>query len=154
MITTEYYGPSTHPAENQAVGHFVCRTIWGREGAVHDFCSMAVFDDSGLIAGMLYHNYYPDEGVVELTGAARSKRWITRPVLRALFAMPFDILGCQLLAMRVSSRNHNMLGIGRSFGFDEYIIPRLRGRHEDEHVFTLTDDQWRGHKVNSGIFAN
>lgn len=146
-ISTEYFGPVTKPVSNADVGAFVCHHIWGKVDAVKDYCSMGVFRNRVLIAGTLYHNYYPDAGVIELTSASISRRWLTRPVIKAMFSLPFDAFKCQLVVLRVSQKNPHMLKIARAFGFSEYVIPRLRGRDEDEHVFTLTDDAWREHRV-------
>ena len=107
---------------------------------------MAVLEDFELIAGTVYHNYYPDEGVVELSSFSVSKRWLTKRVIRAMFYMPFVRLGCQLVILRVSERNKTMCDIARSFGFTEVFIPRLRGRDEGEFIFSYTDDQWKSSK--------
>ena len=139
-----YYSKTINPIANQAVGIFVCREA---NIAINDFCSMGVFEDGNLIAGTLYHNYYPETGIVELSSASISKRWLTKPVINAMFFLPFERLGCQLVVLRVSERNKSMIGIARKFGFEEVYIPRLRGRDEGEFIFTLTDDAWNAHKV-------
>lgn len=142
MIYTAYFGPRSTPRENEIIGGFVCDLIWDGRHTVKDFCSMGVFDDDELIAGVLYHNWYPDNGVIELTSAATSKRWLTRRVIRAMFHLPFHLLGCQMCLLRVSERNETMVHIARSFGFDEIYVPRLFGRDEGAYLFTLTDEQW------------
>lgn len=146
MIITEYYGPQTNPVNNEIIGDFVSTVIWGDKGKIDNYCSMAVIEDGRLIAGTLYHNWYEGEGVIELSSASVSKRWLTRPVIRAMFHLPFERLGCQLVVLRVSERNKTMCGIARTFGFTEVFIPRLRGRDEGEFVFSYTDEQWRDSK--------
>lgn len=141
-----YYSKTINPVANQAVGIFVCREA---DITINEYCSMGVFDDGELVAGTLYHNYYPDYGVIELSSASISKRWLTKPVINAMFFLPFDRLGCQLVVLRVSERNKSMVAIARKFGFEEVYIPRLRGRDEGEFIFTLTNDAWNAHKVRS-----
>jgi RimJ/RimL family protein N-acetyltransferase len=136
-------GPRSSPDLNQAIGDFVSIEIFGKPNQICNFCSMGVLDNDQLIAGVLYHNHYPDAGVIELSAASISKRWLTRPVLKAMFSLPFDRFGCQLCILRVSERNKPMLRIAKAYGFTEYVIPRLRGRDEAEHILTLTDDDWR-----------
>lgn len=143
MISTAYFGPESSPENNRIVGEFVSCLIWGEPGRMRDYCSMGVFENGRLVAGTLYHNWYPDNGVIELTSASLTRRWLTRPVIEAMFRLPFEVLGCQLVALRVSDRNDVMVHIARSFGFEEVHIPRLRGRDEGEFIFTLTDDAWR-----------
>lgn len=141
MIRTEYYPHNSD--SNKVVGDFVSTGIWGEPDRLENYCSMAVIDGPDLIAGTVYHNWYPEEGVVELSSFSLSKRWLTKRVIRAMFAMPFDCLGCQLVVLRVSERNQVMCDIARTFGFTEVYIPRLRGRDEGEFIFSYTDDQWK-----------
>ncbi len=146
---TIYHGPESSPAENQAVGEFVSQGIYGVPDAFEKYCTMAVLSPSGeLIAGTVYHNWHPDAGVIELSSFSLSKRWLTRPVIRAMFALPFACLGCQLVVLRVSERNKSMCEIARTFGFTEVYIARTRGRDEGEFVFSFTDDQWASSRYN------
>jgi RimJ/RimL family protein N-acetyltransferase len=151
MIGYSYAGPVTDPVFNKVVGDFVSRGIFGEPGKIDGYCSMAVIDKDKLIAGVLYNNYHPDVGVIELHTAAFDKRWLTRPILRGIFSLPFDRLGCQLCVIRVSERNETMLRIARSVGFKDVLIPRLRGRDEGEYIMTLTDDDWRQSRFCKGM---
>ena len=141
-------GPRSAPDLNTAIGRFVCNEIWQGERQVEDFCSIGILDGTTLIAGVLYHNHYPEHGVIELTAASVSKRWLTRPVLRAMFSLPFDRFGCQLIVLRVSERNKPMLRIAEAYGFRLVKVPRLRGRDEAEFICTLTDDDWRSSRFH------
>lgn len=145
-MTPMYFGPRSSPLQNRTVGRFVCELIWQKAEAIRDYCSMGVFSRDQLVAGTLYHNWQPETGVIELTSASLEKRWLTRPVINAMFELPFQRLGCQMVVLRVREDNDNMQGIARSFGFDEYFIPRLGGRDKGEHIFTFTDDQWASSK--------
>lgn len=151
MIGYGYAGPVTEPEFNRQVGDFVSIGIFGAPGRIEDYCSMAVIDKDKLIAGVLYNNYHPDSGVIELHAASLDKRWLTRPIVRAMFALPFDNLGCQLCVLRVSELNHAMLRMAKVVGFKEYVIPRLRGRNEADHIMTLTDDDWRSGRFSGGL---
>lgn len=150
---TIYHGPESSPAENATVGQFVSQGIYGIPDAFEKYCTMAVLSGSGtqtqLIAGTVYHNWQPDAGVIELSSFSLNKRWLTRPVIRAMFALPFVRLGCQLVVLRVSERNNSMCEIARTFGFSEVYIARLRGRDEGEFIFSFTDDQWAVSKYNN-----
>lgn len=141
MIQTEYYSHGTH--QNKVVGNFVSFGIWGEPDRLENYCTMAVLEDSQLIAGTVYHNWYPEEGVIELSSFSLSKRWLTKKVIRAMFSLPFVRLGCQLVVLRVSERNKTMCDIARTFGFTEVFVPRLRGRDHGEYIFSFTDDQWK-----------
>lgn len=111
---------------------------------------MGLVDGETVVAGVVYHNYYPEGGVIELSSASDDKRWLARPVVKAMFGYPFDQLGCQMVILRVSERNTGMVRIAERFGFTAYRIPRLRGRDEAEIIFTLTEETWRTHRVQRG----
>ena len=117
---------------NVAVGDFVSRLCFGAPGGFDRFASMGVFDDGSLIGGTVYHNWQQGSGVIELSSAATSRRWLQPHVIRAMFAFPFDGMSAQMVGLRVSENNKVMISIARRFGFDGYFIPRLRGRNEGE----------------------
>lgn len=148
MLEPRHFGPRSSPLENEVVGNFVSNVIWGMPGRIRDYCAMGVFDGEKLVAGVLYHNWHQDAGVIELSTGARNGRWLTRPVIRALFNMPFNNLGCQLCVIRVAETNATMIHIARSWGFTEVFIPRLRSRDEGEFIFSYSDDQWRSSPYN------
>lgn len=127
---------------DDAVADFVQRHIEGCQpfGNVR---AIGFVNDGVLIGGTVFHNYNPEAGVIELTTAATSPRWLTRTTLHAIFAYPFERCGCQMLYLRVKAGNERMVRIARRYGFNEHRIPRMWGRDEDGFIFTLTDDQWR-----------
>ena len=110
--------------------------------------TMGVFDGPKLVAVMVYHAFERDFGVCEMSGAAETPRWLTPKVLKEMFAYPFEQLGCQTVAMRVSAKDRRLFRILKAYGFSQYILPRLRGRDEDEAIYLLTDDAWRANKFN------
>lgn len=142
-----YFSSTSLPEVNQKVAAFVSNELWGFPDGFDRFCTMGVFSDDRLVAGTVFHNWHPESGVIELSSASRSPRWLTRPVIRAMFSMPFDQLSCRMVVLRVSEKNDTMRRIARSFGFTETVIPDLRGVGEGECVFTLSKDDWTKHKV-------
>lgn len=102
----------------------------------------AVVDKDGqLLAAVLFHNWQPKDGVVEVSAAALSPRWATRAHLGELFGYAFAI--AQLCAARIHEDNHRARRLWRSFGAQEIILPRMRGRTASEALYLLTDDAWR-----------
>lgn len=150
MIGVKYSDIKRNAEFNEAVGDFVSGIIYGEPGRFERYSTLAVHDNGRLIAGVLYHHFHPRDGVIEMSAGAIDKRWLTRAVLKAMFAVPFEMLACQLAVLRVSEHNAPMLRIAKAYGFKEFVIPRLRGRHEAEHILTLSDDDWRGNRFNKG----
>jgi RimJ/RimL family protein N-acetyltransferase len=142
------WGGESNPGVNQAIAEFVASHIPGCERGWEHFTTLGMVERNQLVAGVVFHNYAPEAGVIELSSASITKRWLSRPMLKAMFGYPFDEIGCQMVVLRVSERNTVMIEIAERFGFSSYRIPRLRGREEAEIIFTLTDDDWRNHAVN------
>lgn len=133
---------------DKQVGEWVAAQL-GQSGFAGYFMSaIGVFDNGRIIGGTAFHNYYPKEGVIEMSSACVDSRWLNRRMIRAIFTYAFDLLECQLVVMRVSSNNSRMLNIARRFGFNMFLIPRLRGTTEDEWICTMTDDTWRSSPFN------
>jgi RimJ/RimL family protein N-acetyltransferase len=132
---------------NEAVAAWVAAHIPGCERGFDKPVSIGVVEDERLIGGTCFHNYNPEAGVIEMSSAGTSARWLSRPMLKAIFGYVFDQLGCQLVVMRVSERNSRMIKIAEKFGFSGHLIPRLRGRDEAEWIYCLTVEQWRQHPL-------
>ncbi|RWI60247.1 MAG: N-acetyltransferase [Mesorhizobium sp.] len=137
------WGSSKEPDLNVALGEW-CRVKIGLPRPFVNFTSLGVFDHQGeLLGAAVFHNWDPEAGVIEVSGASTSARWLPRPVLYELFSYVFNQLGCQALVMRVAPENTRIQRILRAYGYEENRIKRLRGRHEDELIFILYDDVWR-----------
>lgn len=125
---------------------FITERIWGEPQEMTQGTVMAVAEGEKIIGACLFHNWQPDEGVIELTSASVSPKWLNRPVLQAMFNYAFNGLRCQAAVMRVDPENTRMCRIASAFGFKRYDIPRLRGRDKAEALFILGDDEWRSGK--------
>jgi len=90
---------------------------------------MAVADREGrLCAGVVFHNWSPRAGVIEMTVAASDRRWMSRRVITEAFAYAFVEAGCQMVVFRVDPDDAHIRRLIAALGGQEYIIPRLRGR--------------------------
>lgn len=127
---------------DEDVAKFVASLIPNMQRGFTENKSIGILDDGALIAGLVYHNWHPEFGTIELTGAAVNRRWMVRDVLQFMYDYPFLTCKCQLLLQYNSVRNTHLNAQLRRGGFNEYPIPRLRGRDEDGILFTLTDEQW------------
>lgn len=110
--------------------------------------SIGVVIGSELVAGIVYHNWDPQAGVIELSAAATDSRWLSGPTIRAMFEYPFDQVGCQTVFLRVLEDNKRMCRIAERFGFDKHRIPRLGGRDKAMMIYTLTSEQWSASRFN------
>jgi RimJ/RimL family protein N-acetyltransferase len=134
-----------------AMERFVSERIWGKPKEFGIGRAMAVAHNGVIIAGLIYTNYDPDCGIIEISGAADTSRWLTKPVLKAMFEFPFNELKCQAVFMTVDLENHNISSILERYGFKRYEIPRLRGRDKTGVIFMLSDDAWRSNGFHKDI---
>lgn len=130
--------------ENTRVAEFASSVIWDvGQDVFGPHSTMGVYEDDELIAGVVYHNWHEKSGVMEISCGSTTKRWLQPKVLKALFTFPFEMVGAQMVVLRVSERNTALVRLLRRFGFKGVLVPRLRGRDEDEWILTLTDDDWK-----------
>lgn len=106
-----------------------------------------------LVAGVVFHNWDPVSERIEIAAAATDPRWMTRKSLQRIFGYVFSDAGCQLCVLQVSEFNDRMRSIARRLGFTEYLIPRMRGRHEALAFYTLTSEQWDKSRIRSSRVA-
>lgn len=133
---------------NQQVAQFVAGLISGCEGGFGNCQAIGVVDEQTdeLVAGMVFHDWQPGPGVIQISSASLTPRWLTAEVRHKMFSYPFDEIGCQMVVLQVAATNMRMVRIAKAFGFTAHLIQRMRGRNEDGYVFTLTDDAWRNSK--------
>jgi hypothetical protein len=107
-------------------------------------CQAVGFLDAACVleAGVVYHNWNPEAGVIEISAASTTRRWGTRGRLHMIFGYPFDHIGCQMVVARHAEDNP-VRRIWKALGASEHVIPRLRGRDRAECIATLTVEKWR-----------
>lgn len=138
------WGGSRNPEINAVMSRWCSEHFWPKMSRSFGRCAtMGVIRDGKFIAVIVFNNWNPDALTLEITGVATDPRWLTRKVLLAMYGYAFDQAGCQLVLKRVSERNKRILKMLRRSGFEEIVLPRLRGRHEDEILCILTEEQWR-----------
>ena len=130
---------------DKAVADFVAGIIWGDERLFSpDSRAIGIQGSDGtLLGGVVYHNWTPHAGTIELSAASLSARWLTRRIIGELLAYPFYGCGCQLLLGQTEKSNTRDRKLMCGIGFMETHVPRLFGRDNDGILQTLTDDQWK-----------
>jgi RimJ/RimL family protein N-acetyltransferase len=138
------YGGISNPELNVVLGNFASERIWPDGRTIGEpYGTMGVVEDGRVIAAVVFHNWDDRHGVIEITAAADTKRWLDRRTLRRIFEVCFDQHGCQLVVARMEPRAGPLRRIFKAYGFTEMVLPRFGGRDEDEILCMLTDDDWR-----------
>lgn len=111
--------------------------------------TIGVLDEDGrLIAGLVYHNYDPDAGIIELSAAATSRRWLTRGSIARMYQYPFHQVGVQMLVQRTPAENEYLLGMLAAYDYHFINIPRMYGRDRDGVLCCLTYEAWCDNRFN------
>lgn len=147
MTITTVLATATHrPDVNDDAGRYASRHIFGTDDGFEKHASLTILRDGIVCAVIILHNWQPEAGTIELS-AAGSGYWQTRRVVREIFGICFDTMGCQMILMRNSAKDEATVDNSRRLGFTGILLPRMRGRYEDEWLFTLTDDQWKSSRL-------
>jgi hypothetical protein len=101
-----------------------------------------------LIAGLIFYNFSPETGWIELSLEALPKsRWLTRTTLAVMFQYPFLQCGSQMLVTKTSMKHQHVLRMLAALNFTFITIPRLYGRNRDGVLCMLSDDAWKASKT-------
>lgn len=125
------------------VADFVARHIPNCERGFGECRAIGLVDKGILIGGVVYSNWNPEAGVIEMHAAATSPRWLTTKTLHTLLAYPFELVGVQMIVLQVAASNSVMCSIAERVGFEPHVIPRLFGRDADGVLYLLTEERWR-----------
>ena len=126
-----------------AICAYISEKIWGRRKPFPEGTVMAVVDGNEMVGAAVFYDYDYDAGVIQVSAAANTPKWLTRRILFEMFDYAFNTIGCQAVVARVDPDNNRLGRIFPAYGFKKYEIPRLRGRNKSEVVFVLGDDDWR-----------
>ena len=133
---------------SEQVAAFVAAILGYRTG-FGECQAVGFLDGNGkLVAGVVYHNYQPDYGVIEISAASTCRTWLNKGRLQEIFGYPYRI-GCRMIVTRTGEHNHRVRRIWRSLRADEFVIPALRSPSEAEVIYTLTAEQWQGGKFSA-----
>ena len=135
---------------DEVVAAFVAQLIPEcRERGFGKCRAIGVVDETGLLGGLVYRNWCPEVGTIEISGAALpGTNWLSRRTIQIMYDYPFYTVGCQMVIKTTMADNEIVLRIMAAIGFTLHYIERLGGRDRDGVVGTLTQEQWEASKYN------
>jgi RimJ/RimL family protein N-acetyltransferase len=136
--------------KNPDLNKMLCRFVGERIGVDHfgPCGSLGVVKGSTVVAGIVFHNWIPDYGVIEISAAADDPRWLARKTIRQVMKICFDQHQCQQIYARIEISNHRACQIFDFLGFRKIVLPNMRGKDRDENLYLMTADEWASHKLN------
>jgi hypothetical protein len=131
------------------VANFVAQMIpHCRRGFGPDARAIGVMKDGKLIAGLCYHNYDSEAELIELSGAAIDRSWLTRETIARMYRYPFVQLGVQMLVQRTPIDDERLLRQLAVYDYTFIKVPRMFGRERDGVLCLLTYEDWCGNRFN------
>jgi hypothetical protein len=139
--------------QDQPVARFVADMIpHCRRGFGENIKAIGVIDGDRLIAGFVFHNFEPEAGVIEISGAALpGSNWCTRRTLAVIYRYPFLQLECQMIVQRVLEENESLLWILSRYNYSFVKVPRLFGRNSNGVICCLTREAWASNRFNQKL---
>jgi RimJ/RimL family protein N-acetyltransferase len=137
---------------DEIVANFVASLIPEcRERGFGKCAAMGVVNASGeLIGGVVWRNWCPEVGTIEISGAALpGTNWLSRRTLQLVYDYPFYQCGCHMVIQTTMADNEPALIVKAKIGFTFYKIRHLGGPDRDGVLATLTKDQWENSKFNA-----
>jgi RimJ/RimL family protein N-acetyltransferase len=138
---------------DEAVADFVAQLIpHCRERGFGTCKAIGVADEEGaLIGGVIYHNYDPEAGVIEISGGAINPRWLTRKTIAHMYQYPFLQLGVQMIVQRTPADDERLLRQLAAYGYMFVKVPRMFGRDRDGVLCLLTVEDWENNRFNKRL---
>lgn len=100
--------------------------------------------EGALIAGVVYSDYQPDYGTIQLSIAAISPMWARRENISGLLAYPFDQLGIFKAWTSARADNAKAIRSTQHIGFRrEAILAHHYGKGLHAHVFRMLEPDYR-----------
>ena len=121
-----------------------------RERGFGPCSTIGVVDEDGyLMGGLVYRNWCPETGTIEMSGAAvPGSNWLSRRTIQIMYDYPFYQIGCQMIIKTTMADNEIVLRIMAAVGFTLHYVKRLGGRDRDGVVGTLTVEDWEQSRYN------
>jgi len=137
---------------DDVVGKFVADMIphVGAHGFGPAAKTIGIVNANGLlVAGIVYHNYDPGAGLIEISGAALpGQQWLTRETIRRQYQYPFHQCGCQMIVQRNPADNERLLRQLAAYDYMFIKVPRMFGRDKDGVLCLLTYEAWASNRFN------
>jgi hypothetical protein len=137
--------------QSELVAHAVAKMIPHLHGRPFGKCkAIGIIDEQGrMIAGLVYHNWLPEAGVIDLSVAALpGTGWLTRETVWRMYAYPFVDAGVQMVSHLVPAdalHSQRQLAV---LGCKLIDIPRIFGRERDGMLALLTREVWESSKFH------
>jgi RimJ/RimL family protein N-acetyltransferase len=99
-------------------------------------------DDGSPLGGVVFNEWRPMFQSLEMSCAADSRRWLTRPIVKQILAYPFRQLNCVRVTAVVARKDKHVRGFIEKLGFRCEGIVRKGLLVDDAAIYGLLRDEW------------
>lgn len=102
-----------------------------------------VGDGDEILAGLVYHDYYPNYQTVQVSLAAATPRWASKRIVGRLLSIPFELYGCRKIWASTLHSNSHALRFIVGVGFEkEAVLTDFYGEGKHAVVTSFGRDAW------------
>ena len=95
------------------------------------------------VAGIVYHDYQPHVGVVQISMASTSPLWAKRNTIRALLSVPFEQYQCYKVWTAIPADNERAIRFNRGIGMKaEGTLRHQFGKKRHAVIYGMTFDEY------------
>lgn len=106
-------------------------------------CSTIGVLRDGVVKGVIvFHDWRPEYGTVEITGAGVNPSWCSKRVVKEIYRVCFTSLNANQIVARCDAANLTTTRIFKALGFNVVALPNMRGPDRDELFFYITRNEW------------
>lgn len=130
------------PVWDDRVAGWVAAHIPDCERGFGECRALGVVNHNGeLVAGVVFHEWNPERGLIELSAAATDRRWLTRTVANIAMGYAFSV--ARMAVVRTDERNMPVRRLWKALGVVEHVIPDMWAPGVATIIITLTLEQWQ-----------
>lgn len=131
--------------QDQTVADWVRRHIPHMATDFGPASAIGVMSDTGEpMAGVVFHDYQPAYGTIQLSAAAISPRWATSRIVGRMLRYPFIELGVHKVWTATEQKNKRALKFNKGVGFTpEGILRHHFGRKNHAVICGMLDTEYR-----------
>lgn len=104
--------------------------------------------DGMLVGGVVFSNYQPTFGSIEVAFAGSRRNWLTPRLVSGILAYPFTQLNANRITCLTPKRNRQARQFLEKFGFKREGLIRRGFGNDDCVVSGLLRKEWEGHRFN------
>lgn len=136
---------------DEPIARWVAERIPGCDG--FGLCTAIGVSDSrgNLVAGVVFHDWQPTYGNIQVSFAADRADWLTPNLLRGILSYPFDQLQCNRITSLTPKKNRRARQFLTKFGFRHEGTIRSGFGADDAIISGLMRTEWKAHRLNGQI---